>query len=300
MVNCGKIFLRSGIGMASKHKLFGAHKKNLEVIMSRVKGKIALVTGASRGIGAKTASVLAREGAFVIATDILIDEGQAVADSIGGKFYAMDVADESAWQKVVNSIKAEFGRLDILFNNAGITGLNEDLGPQDPENISLNAWHYVHKVNLDGVFLGCKYGIGLMKEHGGSIINMSSRSGMVGIPGASAYASSKAAIRNHTKTVALYCAEQGYKIRCNSLHPGAILTPMWDPMLGTEKEARKKIIAGVAEGVPLGSMGEPSDVANAALYLGSDESKYITGIELTIDGGILAGSQAAPTKHKEA
>jgi NAD(P)-dependent dehydrogenase (short-subunit alcohol dehydrogenase family) len=267
--------------------------------MGRVKGKIALVTGGSRGIGAETARVLAREGATVIVTDILIEEGQAVADSIGGKFYALDVADETAWKKVISTIKDKFGRLDIVFNNTGITGLNQDLGPQDPENISLEAWRFVHKVNLDGVFLGCKYSISLMKEHGGSIINMSSTSGIVGIPGASAYASSKAAIRNHTKSVALYCAAQGYKIRCNSLHPGAILTPMWDPMLGTDIEARDKMIAGVASGVPLGSMGEPSDVANAVLYLGSDESKYITGIELTIDGGILAGSQAAPKKHED-
>jgi len=125
---------------------------------------------------------------------------------------------------------------------------------------------------------------------------MSSRSGMVGIPFASAYASSKAAIRNHTKTVALYCAEQDYKIRCNSLHPGAILTPLWDPMLGENEEKRRQIIEIVSQGIPLGHMGEPIDVANAVLYLGSDESTYITGTELTIDGGILAGSQAAPKK----
>lgn len=137
-----------------------------------------------------------------------------------------------------------------------------------------------------------------MKKQGGSIINMSSRSGVVGIPGASAYASSKAAVRNHTKTVALYAAEQGYKIRCNSLHPGAILTPLWDPMLTKESEAREKIIQKIAEGVPLGCMGEANDVAYAALYLGSDESKYVTGIELTIDGGILAGSSANPKKQK--
>lgn len=266
--------------------------------MNRVKDKIALVTGGSRGIGAETAHVLAREGATVIVADILISEGQAVADSIGGKFYALDVANESAWQKLIMAIKAEFGRLDILFNNAGITGLNEDLGPQDPENISLDAWHYVHRINLDSIFLGCKYSIALMKKYGGSIINMSSRSGIVGVPGASAYASSKAAVRNHTKTVALYCAEQGYKIRCNSLHPGAILTTIWDPMLSTEEEKREEMIASIAAGVPLGSMGEPSDVANAVLYLGSDESKYITGIELNIDGGILAGSQSAPKKYE--
>ncbi len=266
--------------------------------MTRVKNKIALITGGSRGIGAETARLLAHEGATVIITDILIEEGQALADRIGGKFYALDVSDETAWQSIINAIQHEFGRLDILFNNAGITGFNGNLGSQDPENISLESWHYVHKINLDGVFLGCKYGISLMKQHGGSIINMSSRSGLVGIPGASAYASSKAAIRNHTKTVALYCAEQKYKIRCNSVHPGAILTSMWDPMLGTDKITREKMIADIASGIPLGSMGEPSDVANAVLYLGSDESKYITGIELTIDGGILAGSQAPPKKHE--
>jgi 3(or 17)beta-hydroxysteroid dehydrogenase len=266
--------------------------------MARVKGKIALVTGGSRGIGAETARLLAREGATVIVTDILTEEGLALAHSIDGQFYPLDVADEAAWQTVINTIKNKFGRLDILFNNAGITGLNENLGLQDPEHISLETWHYVHKINLDGVFLGCKYSIGLMKEHGGSIINMSSRSGIVGIPGASAYASSKAAIRNHTKTVALYCADSGYKIRCNSLHPGAILTPLWDPMLGTDQASREKSIAMIAAGIPLGCMGEPSDVANAVLYLGSDESKYITGIELTIDGGILAGSSASPKKYE--
>ncbi|MDG1436362.1 MAG: SDR family oxidoreductase [Rickettsiaceae bacterium] len=269
--------------------------------MARVKNKIALITGGSRGIGAETAKLLAKEGAQVIIADILIEEGEDLASSIGGKFYALDVSDEKSWQKIAVAIKRDFGRIDILFNNAGITGLNEieSLGSQNPENISLEAWHHVHKVNLDGVFLGCKFGISLMKQHGGSIINMSSRSGIVGIPGASAYASSKAAVRNHTKTVALYCAEQNYNIRCNSLHPGAVLTPMWDPMLGKDKESRAKIIESISSGIPLGAMGQPLDVAYAVLYLGSDESKYITGIELTIDGGILAGSQAAPKKHDE-
>ena len=144
--------------------------------------------------------------------------------------------------------------------------------------------------------LGCKYGIALMKARGGSIINMSSRSGVVGIPAACAYASSKAAVRNHTKTVALYAAEQGYQIRCNSLHPGAILTPLWEPMLGAEQPMRDQSIAAIAAGVPLGTMGHVDDVAQAALYLGSDESKYVTGTELTIDGGILAGSASAPQK----
>ena len=262
----------------------------------RVKNKITLITGGSSGIGEATARLFASEGATVLIADLLASEGEAIAAEIGGKFYHLDVSDENAWQQVSTAIRDEFGRLDILFNNAGITGLNEDLGPQDPENASLKAWHHVHKINLDGVFLGCKYAIGLMKEHGGSIINMSSRSGVVGIAGASAYASSKAAVRNHTKTVALYAAEQGYKIRCNSLHPGAILTPMWNPMLGNDPETREKMIEVVAAGVPLGCMGEANDVAFAVLYLGSDESKYITGTELTIDSGILAGSNSAPKK----
>lgn len=266
--------------------------------MSRVKGKIALITGAAKGIGKETAILLAKEGAEVIVTDCLKDEGQKVADQIGGIFMALDVSDEKQWQKVIKRIKEKFGRIDILFNNAGIIGMNEELGPQDPEHMSLDAWHKVHKVNLDGVFLGCKYGISLMKGNGGSIINMSSRSGVVGIPTAAAYASSKAAVRNHTKSVALYCAAAGYNIRCNSLHPGAILTPLWDPMLGADGKERDKMIEQIGAGVPLGHMGEPIDVAYSVLYLGSDESKYITGIEFTIDGGILAGSAAAPAKKE--
>ena len=133
-----------------------------------------------------------------------------------------------------------------------------------------------------------------MKNHGGSIINMSSRSGIVGIPRAAAYASSKAAVRNHTKTVALYCVEEGYPIRCNSIHPAAILTPMWEPMLGNDAAQRQQAIQAIANDIPLKAMGKPIDVAYAAVYLGSDESQYITGIELNIDGGILAGSAASP------
>lgn len=267
--------------------------------MGRVQNKVALITGGSKGIGAASARLFASEGATVLIADIAIEEGKALAQEIGGLFYPLNVANETEWQHVANHIQGEFGHLDILFNNAGITGLNEDLGPQDPENTSLDTWHHIHNVNLDSVFLGCKYGIRLMKERGGSIINMSSRSGVVGIPGACAYASSKAAIRNHTKTVALYAADQGYKIRCNALLPAAILTPMWDPMLGHDKVLRKKMVADVEAGIPLGVMGDANDVAYAALYLGSDESKYVTGIELTIDGGILAGSASSPKKQED-
>jgi 3(or 17)beta-hydroxysteroid dehydrogenase len=262
----------------------------------RAQHKIALITGAARGIGAATAKLLASEGATVILTDIIDDEGQSLAEEIGDNavYFHLNVADEKNWESVVHHIEDTYGRIDILFNNAGIIGFSDELGAQDPEHASLSSWHHVHAVNLDGVFLGCKFGIRLMKQHGGSIINMSSRSGIVGIPTAAAYASSKAAIRNHTKTVALYCAEKKYNIRCNSVHPGAILTPLWDTMLGTDETSRKQAIETIAAGVPLGHMGEPLDVAYAVLFLATDESKYITGAEFTLDGGILAGSTAAP------
>ncbi|MDF1683617.1 MAG: SDR family oxidoreductase [Legionellaceae bacterium] len=262
--------------------------------MRRMNNKIALITGASRGIGAETARLLVEEGARVILTDIRDQEGQALADTLGAHYEHLDVASEPEWRVLTDKIIQKYGRLDALFNNAGIIGLDEASGPQDPEHASLDSWHHVHAINLDGVFLGCKYGIALMKAQGGSIINMSSRSGMVGIPAAAAYASSKAAVRNHTKTVALYCAENSYNIRCNSLHPGAILTPLWDAMLGADPMMRDKMMKQISAGVPLGHMGEPKDVAYAVLYLASDESKYVTGTEITLDGGILAGSAAAP------
>ncbi len=264
--------------------------------MSRMKNKIALITGGARGIGASTAQLLAQEGAKVIVTDILDAQGEALVHSIGpsASYHALDASSEKGWKTLSNTIRKKYGRLDVLFNNAGIIGFSESLGPQDPEYASLDSWHHIHHINLDSVFLGCKYGIGLMKEQGGAIVNMSSRSGLVGVPTAAAYASSKAAIRNHTKSVALYCAEKKYNIRCNSLHPGAVLTEIWHPMLGDDREARKEIMAGIEAGIPLGHMGEPKDVAYAVLYLASDESKYITGVELTLDGGILAGSTSAP------
>jgi len=266
--------------------------------MSRLKGKIALVTGAARGIGQAIAEMFVANGAQVILSDINDTDGKQITQEIGvsAEYLHLDVGVEKDWQIAAKKISDKYGSLDILINNAGITGFFESSGPHDPENLDINSWHKVHQTNLDGVALGCKYAISLMKKSkSASIVNISSRSGIVGIPGAAAYASSKAAVRNHTKTVALYCAENGYKIRCNSIHPGAILTPMWDAMLG-EGEARVDAIKTVAADVPLQTMGEPDDVAFAAVYLASDESKYITGIELNIDGGILAGSAATPNQ----
>lgn len=262
--------------------------------MSRLIGKIAMVTGAARGIGQSIAEKFVAQGAKVIVSDIDDQGGKLFAENIDSEYLHLDVSIESDWQKATKYISEKHGKLDILVNNAGITGFFETQGPHDPENLDMDSWRKVHQTNLDGVALGCKYAIALMKNSkAASIVNISSRSGIVGIPGAAAYASSKAAVRNHTKTVALYCAEQGYKIRCNSIHPGAILTPMWDAMLG-EGDARVEAIRTVAADVPLQTMGEPDDVAYAAVFLASNEAKYITGIELNIDGGILAGSSAAP------
>lgn len=269
------------------------------MFQERLKNQVALITGATQGIGAEIAAVLSREGANVVITDINDSKGLSVAKEIGENclYLHLDVKEESDWKKAMAAVIEKFGKLNILVNNAGITGFQEGFGPQDPENASLDSWKKVHAVNMDGVFLGCKYGIREMKNaEKGSIINISSRSGLIGIPGAAAYASSKAAVRNHTKTVALYCCQQGYNIRCNSLHPAVILTPMWEPMLGIGAE-RELRMAEIAKDIPMQKVGMPSDVANAVLFLASDESRYITGIELSIDGGMLAGTCSVPNRN---
>lgn len=262
--------------------------------MPRLENKTALVTGGARGIGAAIADAYQREGATVILTDINAETGQRMADQIGATFARLDVASEADWDAVAE----RFPTLDILVNNAGVTGFEGPFdGPppaHDPEHAALDDWRAVNAVNSDGTFLGCRYGIRAMRAKGaGSIINMSSRSGMVGIPMAAAYAASKAAIRNHTKSVALYCAAQGLRIRCNSIHPAAIMTPMWEPMLGDGPERTSREASIVAE-TPMRRFGTVEEVAALAVMLASDEAAYMTGAELTVDGGILAGSAATP------
>ncbi len=255
----------------------------------RVQNKVALITGGADGIGQAIAQVLAEEGAHVIIADINETLGQKTASDLGGTFIKLDVSKEEEWQKAIDHITEHVGDLSILVNNAGIIGK----GIQDPENTTLEQWRLVHTINLDSVFLGCKYAIKAMKKKGGSIINMSSRSGVVGVPGAAAYASSKAAVRNHTKSVALYCAQQGYPIRANSVHPGSIMTAMWKQMLG-EGEAYEENLKKFTKDTPLKRFGTPQEVAYAVLYLASDESSYTTGSELCVDGGILAGTTTSP------
>lgn len=269
--------------------------------MHRLKNKVVLVTGASSGIGKAIARLFHDEDATVILSDINDAAGVKLSKELGERadYLHLDVSVENDWITVFEYLKQKYKKLDILVNNAGIGGYMQTPGPHDPENLDLASWRAVHAVNSDGVALGCKYAIQLMKiNQSGSIVNISSRSGLVGIPQMVHYAASKAAVRNHTKSVALYCAEKGYNIRCNSIHPGAILTPMWDPMLG-EGSNREKMINEITSEIPLGKMGTALDVGYAALYLASDESKYVTGIELNVDGGLLAGTAASPKQKTE-
>lgn len=258
--------------------------------MPNLQNKTALITGAARGIGAAIATAFADQGAQVIVTDIRDDEGEATASSIGASYQHLDVQSETDWSAAI----AAHPKLDILVNNAGMTGFETGNLIHDPENASLDAWRGVHAVNLDGTFLGCRSAIAAMKAAGtGSIINIASRSGLVGIPGAAAYASSKAAIINHTRTVALYCAQQGWAIRCNAIAPAAILTPIWEPMIGDGPDRQDRMAALVAD-TPLKRFGAPQEVAALAVMLAGDGATYMTGETLTLDGGLLAGSAASP------
>ncbi len=258
--------------------------------MQKLENKICVITGAASGIGKAIAEAFIAEGATIILTDKNEELLNGVAKELDSASFLLDVSDESVWSALAD----KYPNIDIMVNNAGITGFEDGMKPHDPEKASLSDWRAVHTVNLDGTFMGCRYAIGAMKAGGtGSIINISSRSGIVGIPGAAAYASSKAAIRNHSKSVALYCAQQGWKIRCNSIHPAAIMTPMWEAML-PDGEGREEVMDAFVSDTPLRRFGEVSEVAAMAVLLASDESSYITGSEFTIDGGILAGSAASP------
>ncbi len=258
--------------------------------MQRLTDKTCVVTGAARGIGRAIAARFHAEGGAVILTDIDRATGEEAAEAIGCRFLPLDVREEGDWHRLAATVPTA----DVVVNNAGVTGFEQGMVPHDPEHASLSDWRAVHRVNLDGTFLGCRYAIAAMKAAGeGAIINISSRSGLVGIPGAAAYAASKAAIRNHTKTVALYCAQQGWRIRCNSIHPAAILTPIWEPMLGDGPDRDARMAALVAD-TPLKRFGTPEEVAAVAALLASDEATYMTGTEVNIDGGLLAGSAASP------
>jgi 3(or 17)beta-hydroxysteroid dehydrogenase len=253
--------------------------------MDRVKDKVALVTGAGLGLGRATALMLAREGARVIVADVNEPKGREAAAAIvaagaEANFARLDVASENDWKDVIESTLSRFGKLDILVNNAGV------LFSSKIEETPLEKWRWLMSVNCDGVFLGTKHAIGAMKDRGGSIINLSSVAGLVGLPEISAYCASKGAVALFTKAAALECAKAGYKIRVNSIHPGGIWTPMLETFVGKRGDAQAD--AAAAGMHPVGHAGEPDDIANGVLYLASDESKFVTGAELVIDGGYTA------------
>ncbi len=259
----------------------------------RVEGKVALITGGAQGLGEAAARMLAREGARVAVTDVNLEGAKKVAASInqqqrGEAAIAVkhDVTSETEWVEALNETERAFGGLHVLVNNAGI-GLTKDL-----EDITLQEWRRVHAIDLDGVFLGCKLAIPLIartvKETslGGSIVNISSISGIIAGHNMAAYNSAKAGVRHLSKSVALYCARKHYGIRSNSVHPVFIATPILDPLVA--RFGKEDAYAKLARQVPLGHIGEPDDIAYAVLYLASDESKFVTGAELKVDGGISA------------
>ncbi len=259
----------------------------------RVAGKMALVTGGGSGLGRAISEMLAREGARVAVTDIDEAAAQDIASSINGSTpgaaiaLAHDVTEAAAWSAALERTLAEFGGLHILVNNAGIAegGSIEDT--------DLDTWRRVHAVDLDGVFLGCKLALPHMRvssggqaSGGGSIVNISSIAGIVAGHNMAAYNSAKAAVRHLTKSVALHCAKQGYGIRCNSVHPAFVRTPILDPLVA--RFGAEEAYAKLGCQIPLGRIGEPEEVAYGVLYLASDESSFMTGAELVLDGGLSA------------
>jgi len=245
--------------------------------MGRVAGKVAIITGAASGMGRADAILLAREGARVVIADLNEKDGRAVADAIGEQamFLRLDVTDEDNWRSVVAATVEKFGRLDILVNNAGMIALGTIVDTE------LEDWRRINAVNSDGVFLGCKHAIPAMADSGGgSIINMSSVAAIHGQSFVAAYTASKGAVRALTKNIAMFCKEQKNGIRCNSIHPDGVKTPMVVKVAMGKDEASPEDIEAVGK---YGNMCEPEDIANLVLYLASDESSFVNGAEMLID-----------------
>ncbi|HEY0974983.1 MAG TPA: SDR family oxidoreductase [Solimonas sp.] len=254
--------------------------------MGRVQNKVAIITGGASGVGKADAELLAAEGAKVVLTDVNAAEGEKVAAAINAKgqsalFLKHDIASEDDWRAVIAATTEKFGGLDILVNNAAI------LAQATIEETDLALWQKIQKINSDGYFLGCKYGLEAMKSRpSGSIINMSSMAGIGGVSSFCAYSASKAAVAGLTRSVAAHCRAQLYKVRCNSIHPDGIATPM---VFNLHKE-RGAGTSYVREKDPKqlqARFAQPTDIANLVLFLASDESKFINGAEMRIDNGYL-------------
>jgi len=245
----------------------------------RLQGKVALITGAASGMGKSEAEIFAKEGAKVVLADVLDAEGKAAADAIGAnaRYVRLDVTSEPAWEQVIATTVAQWGKLDVLVNNAGISGTF------DPDIMSTAAWDKLMDVNAKGVFLGMKTALPVMVKQGaGSIVNISSVSGFAAQLGIHmAYNASKGAVRIMTKSAAVQYAKDG--IRVNSVHPG-VMPPMRTSQASADPEWRAKMLRVI----PLRREGRVEEVASAVLFLASDDASYITGTELVVDGGLLA------------
>jgi NAD(P)-dependent dehydrogenase (short-subunit alcohol dehydrogenase family) len=263
--------------------------------MGQVQGKVALVTGAAAGIGAAIATTLGREGAKVVLTDLDDRRGEDVAASIraaGGEalYLHQDVTEEARWVEIIAEVDKRFGRLDVLVANAGIAII------ASITEMTLEQWRKQTAVNIDGVFLTAKHGLPLMRKSGpgkpgsgGSIVMISSVAGLRGSAGLAGYSATKGAVRLFAKSVALECAGARDDIRCNSVHPGIIGTEIWEKMPGERRNSPIDATAVAAATVPTGKLGTPQDIADGVLFLASDASRYITGSELVIDSGLMAG-----------
>jgi 3(or 17)beta-hydroxysteroid dehydrogenase len=248
--------------------------------MNRVKDKVIIVTGAASGLGLADARMLTAQGAQVVMTDIDAEAGHAHANDIGATFFTQDVSDEASWTALMSAVEDQYGRLDGLVNNAGVAPI------ASIEDTTTEMWRKVMGIHLDATFWGCQSAIKLMKKSGGgSIVNMSSTAALIGLGPYLAYSAAKGGIRAMTKSIAIYCRQAGLSIRCNSIHPGSISTPMvhtalktllnTDLMAEEDPEATRKALG----------IGEPDDVAHMVVYLMSDESKHVTGTEMVIDNG---------------
>ena len=255
--------------------------------MGRVENKVAIVTGAASGLGFAAAQKLMDEGAKVLLTDINEEVINSMPERLSNysetQFHTAvhDVANEESWINAIENAENHFGKINILVNSAGIS-LGADVVSTDFE-----IWKKVHQVNLDSVFLGCKYAVPIMSKSGqGSIINLSSISGIVAGWNTAAYNSSKAGVRLLSKSVALYCAKKGYDVRCNSVHPAFVDTPILDPL--KQAFGEENAVAKLSRQIPMNKIGDTDDVSYAILYLASDESKFMTGTEIVLDGGLSA------------
>jgi NAD(P)-dependent dehydrogenase (short-subunit alcohol dehydrogenase family) len=254
----------------------------------RMQGKVALVTGGASGMGAASARRLRQEGAEVVITDVQSELGRSVAEKAGLMFMRHDVSDADNWRAVMQLIAERFGRLDIVMNNAGI------IGTANIEAVTLNDWQRVLSVNLTGVMLGCQHAIAAMRRNpggpAGSIINVSSIAALAGLASDVAYTASKGGIRSLTKSVAVHCARNGLAIRCNSVHPGAIDTPMLAPAIDSAAD-RAAVRAHLSNLSPMGRMGTGDDIAAMVAFLASDDSAFVTGAEMLVDGGMMSQIQ---------